>query len=130
VSDLRLGPSVETGLWLLFGLVTAVLLEALASGFGLVMSRLALLLLAASGSALLVAGLWILILGVRSGPAWALALGVGIWIPYVNFVLATIFARRYWDAGARTPALLALGGLFAQTLATLLLLRPPTPVLV
>ena len=48
----------------------------------------------------------------------------------MNFVLATIFARRYWDAGARTPALLALGGLFAQTLATLLLLRPPTPVLV
>ena len=130
MSDLRLGPTVEVGLWLLFGLVTAGLLEVLGARFGLLMSTLTLLLLAASGSALLVAGLWLLILGVRSGPGWALALGVGIWIPYVNFVLASVFARRYWHAGARTPGLLALAGIFGQTLATLLLLRPPTPVLV
>ena len=36
---------------------------------------------------------------------------LAIWIPYVNFVVASIYARRYWSEGARAPALLALAGM-------------------
>ena len=103
--------------------------QLLGSEFGVLMGKPPLLLFAASGAALIVAGIWLLVLGLRSGPGWAVAWCVGIWIPYINLVLAGIYARRYWDDGARAPALLGVAGFGAQTIATLLLLSPPSPVL-
>ena len=42
----------------------------------------------------------------------------------MNFVVGSIFARRYWSEGARAPALLAIAGMVGQTLATLRMLAP------
>ena len=84
------------------------------------------LLGAAAGSgALLTALAWFLALGLRRGPLW----GVAMLIPYVNLMAASWFARRYWEQGARAPALLAIGGLLVQTVASYRLLLPPLPAL-
>jgi len=77
-----------------------------------------LLLLALSLGALVTAALWLWALALRSGSRWGLALGILLWVPYVNFVAASMFARRYWDRGARAPALLALAGMVGQTIVT------------
>ena len=39
-------------------------------------------------------------------------------IPYVNFVVASVYARRYWGEGARKPALLALNAHATETSPT------------
>ncbi len=110
-----------------FGVSTAGLILFFdSSGLG----RLDLLLLASSLGAVLTAGLWITLLGLRRSTGWALALCGAIWIPYVNFVIASIYARRYWSEGARTPALLAIAGMIGQTLASLRLLFAGQPPLV
>jgi hypothetical protein len=77
-----------------------------------------LLLLAASLGALATAALWLWAVALRSGSRWGLALGLLLWVPYVNFVAASMFARRYWHRGARAPALLALAGMLGQTVVT------------
>jgi hypothetical protein len=53
----------------------------------------------------------------------------GLWIPYVNFVLASIYARRYWHEDARAPGLIALAALALQAVASVrLLFEAQTPL--
>ncbi|MBW2279948.1 MAG: hypothetical protein JRG76_03715 [Deltaproteobacteria bacterium] len=85
-----------------------------------------LLLLATGFGALLTALLWFFLLALRRGPFWSLAMLV----PYVNLLAASSFARRYWNEGARGPAILGLLGITGETIASLRLLVPPLPPLV
>jgi hypothetical protein len=108
--------------------VTTVLVIELASGPGV--SRADLLLLATSSGTVVAALFWLFLLALGSSRTWLWVMGLGIWVPYVNLVLASVFARRHWDTGARTPALLGIAGLTGQTLASLRLLLPVLPSLV
>ncbi len=78
-----------------------------------------LLLLAGSLGAIVTAGLWLWILAARRSLAWGLAFTALVWVPYLNFVIASVYARRFWSEGARAPALLALGAMLVETVATL-----------
>lgn len=89
-------------------------------------ATLDLLVLATSFGAILTALLWFLLLAVRRGPFWTLAMLV----PYVNLLAASSFARRYWNEGARGPAVLGIVGIVGQTIASLRLLVPALPPLV
>jgi hypothetical protein len=116
-----LGPGWQAALILLFGAAT--------SGFVLLFgdggtSTADLLLLSVSLGALVTAGLWLWMIAAHHSRGWSYAFAFTIWIPYVNFVVASIFARRYWSRGARTPALLALAGMVGQTIASLRMLAP------
>ena len=129
MTDLR-PPSWARGiLWLSFGLLCAAFVQALAGFLSPGVSRLCLLVLASSLAALVVAGAWFVVLGIRAGPAWGFAFCAGIWIPYLNMLLAWYFARRYWYQGARAPALLGIGAFAGQTIGSWLLLFPNPPVL-
>jgi len=122
-----LSGTARAGLWLLFGLSTAVFIRLFDSGGSL--SRLDLLLWGGSLGALLTAGAWIGWLGVRRSRGWAIAMLGGLWIPYVNFVLASIYARRYWHEDARAPGLIALAALALQAVASVrLLFEAQTPL--
>jgi hypothetical protein len=125
-SQRRLEPLSElsTGLLLLlFGGVTVGLIRVLdAPPIG----RLDLLLNSSSLAMLATALAWFFLLALRHGTLWWL----GMLIPYVNLLVASSFARRYWGEGARAPALLALLGMLLQTLATLRLLTVPVAPLV
>ena len=57
-------------------------------------------------------------------------IGLAALVPYLNLILATAFARRYWRQGARAPSLLGLMGLLGQTVFSVRLLFPVGPVLV
>lgn len=118
---MTLAPAWQAFLMLAFGAVTAGCIVGLGGGDA---GAFDLLLLSASLGALATAGLWLWILAARTSRNWALAFALGIWIPYVNFVIASIFARRHWSAGARAPALLAIAGMVGQTIATLRMLAP------
>ena len=89
-------------------------------------AALDLLVLATSFGAILTALLWFFVLALRRGPWWSLAMLV----PYVNLLAASSFARRYWNEGARAPALLGIAGFVGQTIASLRLLLPELPPLV
>ena len=89
-------------------------------------AALDLLVLATSFGAILTALLWFFVLALRRGPWWSLAMLV----PYVNLLAASSFARRYWNEGARGPALLGIAGFVGQTIASLRLLLPELPPLV
>ncbi len=104
-----------------FGLATSGVIVALAE---LGARPLDLLLLGASLGALVTSGLWLWILATRRSVGWALVFSVALLIPYVNFVVASIYARRYWSEGARAPALLALVAMAVQTLASLRVFLP------
>jgi hypothetical protein len=117
----KLAPASQAFLMLAFGAITSGLIFGLASDDR---SAADLLLLSASWGALITAGLWLWILALRRSTRWAVGFSLAIWIPYVNFVVASIFARRYWSEGARAPALLAIAGMLGQTLATLRMLAP------
>ena len=106
-------------LLLAFGVSTALLIIAL-GGAGA--RTLDLLLLGASLGALLTAGLWLWILAARRSFGWGLLFTATALIPYVNFVVASVYARRYWAEGARKPGLLALAAIVVQTIASLRLL--------
>jgi ABC-type Na+ efflux pump permease subunit len=67
-----------------------------------------LLALGASLGAIAVAGVWLFLIATAQSRAWAVAFAATFWIPYVNLVVASVFARRYWERGARAPALLVL----------------------
>lgn len=118
---MRLAPAWQAFLILAFGAVTSGCIVALADDRT---GALDLLLLSASLGALATAGLWLWILAARTSRNWALAFALGIWIPYVNLVIASIFARRHWSEGARTPALLAIAGMVGQTIASVRMLAP------
>jgi len=83
-----------------------------------------LLLLSASLGALVTAALWLWFVAAHHSRGWSWAFALTIWIPYVNFLVASVFARRYWDRGARAPALLAIAGMAGQTLAALRFFAP------
>ncbi len=85
-----------------------------------------LLVLATSFGAILTALLWFFVLALRRGPWWSLAMLV----PYVNLLAASSFARRYWNEGARGPAVLGIVGFVGQTIASVRLLLPELPPLV
>jgi len=116
-----LAPGWQAFLILAFGAVTSGCIVGLASDER---GAVDLLLLSASLGALATAGLWLWILAGRISRGWALAFALGIWIPYVNFVIGSLFARRYWNVGARAPALLAIAGMVGQTIATVRMLAP------
>ncbi len=110
-------------LLLLFGAVTVTLIRVLdVPPFG----RIDLLLNASSLAMLVTALAWLFVLALRRGVLW----WVGMLIPYVNLLVASSFARRYWSDGARAPALLALLGMLLQTLAALRMLTLPLAPLV
>ena len=83
-----------------------------------------LLALGASLGALAVAGMWLFLLASKLSRGFAIAIAATFWIPYVNLVVASVFARRYWDRGARAPALLGMAALLAESLAALRVLLP------
>jgi hypothetical protein len=124
----RLSPVARALLALLFGACASILIQALAASGEA--SRFQVLLMATSLSALLTSLLWIALLAAQRSRAWALAIYLGIWIPYVNLLIAALFARRYWSQGARRPALLGLAALVCQLAVSLqmLLCVPPAPL--
>lgn len=83
-----------------------------------------LLLLAASLGAMITAGLWLWILAAQRSLGWGLAFTALVWVPYLNFVIASVYARRFWSEGARTPALMALAAMVVETIATLRIFLP------
>jgi hypothetical protein len=110
-------------LMLLFGGVTVGLIRTFdAPAIG----RLDLLLNASSLAMLATALVWFFLLALRRGALWWL----GMLVPYVNLLVASSFARRYWSDGARAPALLALLGMLLQTLVAVRLLTLPLAPLV
>jgi len=72
---------------------------------------------------------WIAWLALRRGRGWACAMALGIWIPYVNLVIATRYARRHWHDDAAAPGWLAIGGMVAQLAVSLRLLFAAPPPL-
>jgi hypothetical protein len=118
--DRDLPEAARLGLLLLFGLSTAALIINFGvSGVG----RVDLLLFSASLGAILTSLVWLALLAL-------VALWLGIWIPYLNLLLAAGFARRYWSDGARAPALVAIAGFAVQTLVSVrtLLASPQAPI--
>lgn len=83
-----------------------------------------LLLLGASLGALITAALWLWILASRRSLGWGLLFTAALLIPYVNFVVASVYARRYWREGARAPALLAFVAMIGETIASLRVFLP------
>ena len=98
-------------LLLVFGLATTLVIQLMD---GTPTDRGDLLLFAASSGALITALAWVLLLALASGSGWALAMGLGIWIPYLNLVLASIFVRRNWNRGGRAPGLLGMLAMLGQ----------------
>ena len=120
-SPVRLEPLWQSVLVVAFGAAT--------SAFVLLFGKdgtplVDVLLMAASLGALVTSGLWLWLVAARQSRGWSLAFALTFFIPYVNFVVASLFARRYWAKGARAPALLAIVGMVGQTLATLRLFVP------
>jgi hypothetical protein len=116
--------------WLALGLLTAATLRLVAPSLPPTTGRADLLLFAASFAALWTALGWLACQGLLRSTPWAVAWGACVWIPYANFLIASIYARRYWREGARTPALLGLAATLGQAVAALRLLEPALPVLV
>lgn len=114
-------------LLLVFGLSTTGVIEIAADA---PLGRADLLLFAGSFGAIVTALAWILMLALARSRAWAITMALGVWIPYVNLILASVFARRYWGQGGRTPALLGLAGVLGQAVASIRFLLPALPPLV
>jgi hypothetical protein len=120
-SEHDLSDGWQAVLLLAFGLSTSLLIVAMA---GLGARPIDLLLLGASLGALLTAALWLWILASRRSLGWGLLFTAALLIPYVNLVVASVYARRYWREGARTPALLALVAMVGETIASLRVFLP------
>jgi hypothetical protein len=109
-----------------FGAATAFSIRAFAAAWDSALDRL---LVGAGIAALATALVWIALLAARRSRGWAFAMGLGIWIPYINLLLAARYARRYWREDAAAPGWLALAGLAAQVAVTLrALFAVPPPV--
>jgi hypothetical protein len=112
--------------WLCFGAATPAAIALFARDLPGAVDRL---LLGAGVAALATALVWIACLAVRRGRGWALAVAAGIWIPYVNLLIAAHYARRHWRDDAAPPGWLALGGMLAQGAVSLrLLFAAPLPL--
>jgi len=118
----ELPPIIAPLLLIAFGLVAVGLIRAFDDP---TLRRSDLLLMACSLSALLTSLIWFFVLALGRGALWSIAM----LIPYVNLLAASSFARRYWNEGARAPALLAIAGMIGETIASLRLLIPATPPL-
>jgi hypothetical protein len=116
-----LGPAWQASLIVIFGAATSLFVFLFGREPKPVVD---LLLLSASLGALVTAALWLWFIAAHHSRGWSYAFALTIWIPYVNFVVASVFARRYWSRGARAPALLALAGMAGQTLAALRMFAP------
>lgn len=115
-------PELATALLLgVFGAATSAAILGFADSGA---SSLELLALGSSLGALAVAGVWLFLLAARQSRGWTIAFAATIWLPYVNLVVASVFARRYWDRGARAPALLGMLALLAESLAVARVLLP------
>jgi hypothetical protein len=112
--------------WLAFGAATAGAISLFGAEFPSAFDRL---LLGTSLASLIVATVWIACLAIRRGGAWAWAFALGVWIPYVNFVIAAEYARGHWREGAARPGWLALGGIVAQLLLSVRVLFAAPPPL-
>ena len=119
-------PLPDAGYWLLtvlFGATSVALIQ----WAGTPSTRWPELLGFATGSAAIVTALaWLAVLGAQRHVLWVVA----ALIPYVNLIAASSFARRYWGQGARAPALLGMGGVAVQTVASFYMLMPALPSLV
>ena len=120
-SEHDLSDAWKAMLLLAFGATTSLLIGWLAE---LGARPFDLLLLAASLGALATAGLWLWILAARRSLAWGLLFTATFWVPYLNFIVASLYARRFWSEGARTPALLAMVAMLVETIATLRVFLP------
>ncbi len=114
-------------LLLLFGASTVGVIQL---AVDMLFGRPDLLLFAASIGAIVTALAWVLVLAIARSTTWAIVMGVGVWVPYLNLVLASVYVRRYWGQGGRGPALLGLAGFLGQTIASIRLLLPGLPPLV
>lgn len=108
-------------LLLAFGVTTSLLIGWLAE---LGARPFDLLLLSASLGALVTSGLWLWILAARRSLGWGLLFTAIFWVPYLNFVVASLYARRFWSEGARAPALVAMVAMVVETVATLRVFLP------
>jgi hypothetical protein len=111
--------------YLAFGVATAFSIRAFAAHWESALDRL---LVGAGIAALATALVWIAVLAARRSRGWAVAMGLGIWIPYVNLLLAARYARQHWRDDAAAPGWLALAGMGAQlavSLRTLFAAPPP-----
>ena len=116
--------------WLGFGLVTAGAALWLGPSLAPGLSYLDRLAFASSFAGLWTALGWLAALGVMRSTPWAITWGLLLLVPYLNLVLASVYARHYWSDGAREPALLGLAAGGLQTLVALRLLEPGLPTLV
>jgi hypothetical protein len=112
--------------WLCFGAATAGAIQLVGTGLPSALDRL---LVGAGAASLLVALAWIACLAIRRGGTWAWVFALGVWIPYVNLLIAAHWARRHWRDGADSPGWLALGGLGAQLVVSLRMLFAAPPPL-
>jgi hypothetical protein len=119
--SLELPLAWQAALIVCFGAATALAIVFFAPGAA---SSFDLLVLGASLGALATAGVWLWVVALRNHSRWGVALAILLWVPYVNFVVASMFARRYWHRGARAPALLALAGMLGETFAMMRMLAP------
>ena len=111
-----LGAWARAALLLIFGAVTAGLIPII-SGGGRV-ARTDALLLASSFAAFLISILWIALLALRRSRGWAIAMWVGMWLPYINLLIAGEYSRRYWRQDAGGPTLLVIAATLAQVVAS------------
>jgi hypothetical protein len=112
--------------WLCFGATTALAILELGEDVPAAVDRL---LLGAGAGALVTALGWIAILALRRGGGWTWAVALGIWIPYVNLIIAARYAQRHWRDDAAAPGWLALGGFTAQLVVSLRMLFAAPPPL-
>ena len=68
---------------------------------GLDAHRLDLLMIAGSLGALADVAVWLFVIATRHSRNWAIVLAATVWIPYVNLIVASIYAQRYWGNAAR-----------------------------
>lgn len=109
-----------------FGAASATLIHFFGRSGGIALVDL--LGLGLSLGALITAGVWILLLAIRRSPTWGLVVGATLWIPYLNLLVASVYARRFWHEGANRPAWLAIAGMLGQTWVSLRLLWPGAPL--
>jgi len=112
--------------YLAFGMATAFSIRVFSAEWDHALDRL---LVGAGIAALATAMIWIALLAARRSRAWAVAMALGIWIPYVNLLLTARYARRHWRDDAAAPGWLALAGMGAQLLASLRVLFSTPPPL-